>query len=312
MNSVSVLGSAPVAGLWDFLTRDRLRVLAYHTVPNPEAFAAHLDHIADNYTPVTGRMVADSMNGGKKLPKGALWITFDDGDVSVVRNALPLLSAHRMPATAFVCGGWVGTSEVPWWQLFDAAFEAGVIQLDDLGSMDRGHLLHTIKTTTDEHRRSVMATWSQRLDASGTPATSEQWSVADLRAWINAGNEVGNHSWDHPCLDRCDADEQVRQITMAHARLTELLGAPPDLFAWPNGNTASAALDTVRQLEYRLVLGFDHRVCARRIDPWAISRVRIDSDVPVKRAWAIMSGAHSSVFHLSSRLRRGGSDDSDT
>lgn len=99
---------------------------------------------------------------------------------------------------------------------------------------------------------------------------------------------------------------------MAHARLTELLGAPPDLFAWPNGNTASAALDTVRQLEYRLVLGFDHRVCARRIDPWAISRVRIDSDVPVKRAWAIMSGAHSSVFHLSSRLRRGGSDDSDT
>lgn len=310
MNMERFLGSAPVSGMWDRATEGRLRVLAYHQVPDPDLFAAHLDLIVDRYNAVTGRQVADSLTAGPPLPPRPLWITFDDGDLSVVRHALPLLSARGLPATAFVCAGWIGSDEMPWWDVVDLAFEAEAVRPDDLGTTDRLTLLRLLKQMPDQQRRDLVGEWSTRCESAGTATASEQWSVDDLHEWVDAGNEVGNHSWDHPCLIRCAPDEQARQVTDSHVRLTELLGATPDLFAWPNGDPSRPALEALRELDYRLVLGFDHRVCGRKIDASAVPRLRIDSNVTVPRAHAIMSGVHASVFHLSHRMKRGGADDS--
>jgi hypothetical protein len=74
-------------------------------------------------------------------------------------------------------------------------------------------------------------------------------------------------------------------------------------FAWPNGDPADAALDEARRLGYRLVLLADHRVCARRPDGLALSRLRLDTDAELTRARAIVAGAHSAVFQASRRAR---------
>jgi peptidoglycan/xylan/chitin deacetylase (PgdA/CDA1 family) len=131
----------------------------------------------------------------------------------------------------------------------------------------------------------------------------QQWSTEDVADWLAAGNEVGNHSWDHPCLDRCDDDEQRRQVRLAHERLTELVGSPVDVFAWPNGDPSPAAMEELRSLGYRLVADCDHRLVARNADPMAISRLRLDTSVDLTRTRAIVSGAHSAVFHLQQRVR---------
>lgn len=308
MNIVRLLGSSPVTAAWDLATAGRLRVLTYHRVPHPQMFAAQLDHIASRYNVVTATTVADSVADRATLPRRSLWITIDDGDISVIRHAMPLLAERGLPATAFVCGGWIDTDEMPWWEVLDVAIDAGLVHSDDLGSTDRLSCLRALKQGPDERRREVVREWSARCRTAGVSIAADQWTQPDLRSWLDHGNQIGNHSWDHPCIDRCDPSEQVRQVTASHERLTELLGEAPDVFAWPNGDPSAPALGALRGLGYRLVLDCDHRLCGRTIDPWAVSRLRIDSDADLPRARAIMSGAHSSVFHLAGRMRRGGTN----
>ena len=47
---------------------------------------------------------------GKTLPARSIAITFDDGFESVYRNAYPILSNHKIPATTFLVTGFCGRS----------------------------------------------------------------------------------------------------------------------------------------------------------------------------------------------------------
>lgn len=309
---VRVLGAAPMAEIALAATRNRVRAVAYHDVPRPDAFATQLDWIADRFTTVTGRQMADALNGGARLPKRAIWLTFDDGDVSVIRAALPLLQARGMVATAFVCGAWVGSTETPWWVTLAAARKAGLVRPDDVGATDPVAVRLALKRADDALRREVIAALAARLEEAGATPAWEQWTGADLAAWEAAGNDVGNHSWDHPVLDRCSADEQRRQVRLAHDRLSEIAEAPIDVFAWPNGDPAAAALDEARALGYRLVAECDHRLTNRRSDPMRVSRLRLDTFDNLGRTRSVLSGWHSGVFHLRERLRGRQSDDAVT
>lgn len=297
MSVVGVLGSRPVAAVLGALTCRRPRAVAYHTVDDAAAFAAQLDwFVAAGYRTVTAEQVAASLHGGMPLPARSLWITFDDGDVSVVRTGLPLLQARGMVATAFLCGAWIGSTEAPWWQIVEAA-----VAPEDLV---RTRL--ALKAVPDAQRRATVAEMAARLLVEGTQVVGNQWTVDDLHAWLDAGNDIGNHSWDHPCLDRCDDDEQRRQVEAAHERLSALSGRVIDTFAWPNGDPSPAALAALRGLGYRLVAECDHRLMTTEGDPFAVSRLKLDTSVGLSRTRAILSGGHSAVFHLQQRVRRGG------
>jgi peptidoglycan/xylan/chitin deacetylase (PgdA/CDA1 family) len=299
MNAVvRVLGSRFVVAFASRLTAGRLRVLAYHGIGDPEAFARQLDRLSARYTTVTGRTVADWLLARGDLPEQAVWITFDDGDPSVARVGAPLLADRSMVATMFVCPGVIDTCRPHWWDVVHDAAEA------DLIVVPVAQLLGVLKVADDDDRRRTVEMLARQLCDSGSPATRRQLTSDALRAWTAAGNEVGNHSWDHPCLDRCGPDEQQRQIERSHEWFAQVLGRPPDVFAWPNGNRTERSLGVLRALGYRLVLACDHRVCARRPDPMEVSRLRVDADADPTRFEAIVSGAHSAAFHLATHLPR--------
>jgi len=94
-----------------------LRVLMYHKVndltPNPttvptEVFAEQMSLLAGlGYVPVSLDEVRDHYLLGAKLPKGAVLITFDDGYLDNLENALPVLRRHGYPAVLFVPIGFL-------------------------------------------------------------------------------------------------------------------------------------------------------------------------------------------------------------
>ena len=293
---VRLLGSRPVAAAASRFTVGRLRVLGYHQIGEPDALAHQLDRLSSRYSTVTGAAVADWIDGRGELPASPVWITFDDGDPSVVNVGARLLAERGMVATMFVCPGVVDTCQPHWWDVVATARSAGITTDLDVD-------LARLKRADDTERRRVVGSLARRLEETGRPFTRAQVTTDDLHRWVAAGNEVGNHSWDHPCLDRCAPAEQCSQVHRAHEWLTATLGRAPDVFAWPNGAPAGPALTTLRELRYRLVLGFDHRLCSRRPDPMSLSRLRVDADADLTRFDAIVSGAHPSVFALARRLR---------
>lgn len=294
------LGCRPVATVAQHLSASYLRVIAYHDVADAGAFEAQIRALTTRFRPMSGAGVAAALRTGD-MPRNAIWLTFDDGDRSVVERALPVLTRLGVPATMFVCPGVTTTDRVPWWRTVTASLaNAGPFEFEGRIYDDR-QLVIALKAVDDGLRRRVVDELAQRSDVAPEPVSVD---VELLRQWTAAGYEVGNHTWDHPCLDHCD-DEQIRtQITRSHEWLTDELGSPPRLFAYPNGDWAPAAERVLAELNYDIALLFDHRLVERHPDRLRISRLRLDADAPTPRALAIASGAHSALFGATKKLRR--------
>lgn len=276
---------------------DLIRILAYHGISDLKAFEQQLRHLKDEYQPIRADDVLHALDGFQ-LPRRSVWITFDDGDPSVVEHGLDALNRHGIEATLFVCPGFVDTSEPYWWQIVDAAAERG---LSYRGNPVTVETRLQLKVVPDSDRRSAVHEIRDLLeDTLGHAFTRQQLSSSDLAAWMEGGHRVGNHTWDHPLLDRCNPDQQEDQIFASHRWLSDRLGEPPVLFAYPNGNYSRTADDILMHLGYRAALLFDHRL-ARPTDALRLSRLRTRAEGSFERYRAIVSGLHSELYRIAGR-----------
>jgi peptidoglycan/xylan/chitin deacetylase (PgdA/CDA1 family) len=300
--AVSVLGTRPVSAAVERVLRGRLRVVAYHGVADADAFRRQLDLVASRYVSVCGADVVAAMNGGPPLPERAVWITFDDGHSSVVEYALPLLRERNMSATLFVCPGLVQGGEPPWWEVVEFAAARGWVS----DGLPAGRYVQALKALPDSERRRHVAdahAFSKQVGGEVARPVPVAGPV-ELGAWLNAGMELGNHTWDHPCLDMCAGDDQRRQIVEAD-RWLERIGAFESgrLFAYPNGDWTQDSERVLVELGYDVALLFDHRLAdVAAVSPLRMSRVRLDTGASVERARAILSGGHSMLYRPSSPI----------
>lgn len=280
----AVFGSSLVAGVGRRFVGGA-RVIAFHGVPDSTRFDRQIAHlkdvwgIADPTTPDTG---------------GRVELTFDDGDVSVVRNGLPVLLRHDVRAVLFVCPGLVVAGAPFWWDTVR----------DAQGRRDSAEVSR-LKQMPDDGRRAALEARDTPVRRDPAELAGRSLNEAELRQWIDAGMLVGNHTWDHPCLDQCSPDEQLRQVTTAHEWLTEFCGAPPSRFAYPNGDWTAETERTLAHLDYDEAFLFDHRI-DRTAGEHRLrrSRLRLDAASSPRRSDAVLSGFHSMSLTLRSRVRR--------
>jgi peptidoglycan/xylan/chitin deacetylase (PgdA/CDA1 family) len=267
--------------------------LAYHGIDDPERFELHLDHIMRTACAVTLAEALDAFDGRRALPRRAVLITFDDGHRSVLESGMPLLLERGLPAAAFVIAGHVGTDAPFWWsEVIDLARAGGHVR--GLEACSPEDLVRTLKRVSDERRRSGID--ELRETASRPAARMTQLTAADLRTLESAGIAIGNHTWSHPCLPRCRDDASGQEVEEAHDVLTDLLGRPPEAFAYPNGDRDPRRAAQLRQLGYRAAFLFDHQLSPHRpIDPLAVSRLRVNSTTSPARFETISSGLHPAL-----------------
>lgn len=287
-----MLVSAPVTSVVRSVTGHLLRIVAYHHVPDRAAFRAQLEVLARHHRFVTADDVL-AAHAGRRLPRSALWLTFDDGHPDVM-DCLDDLARHHASACLFACPGLLDTDEPFWWQVLELAAARGA-----MGDDEAEALRLRLKEVPDPERREQIATLKDQVEAdTGTPLRVTQLSSAQLATWAAAGHEVGNHSWDHALLDRCTTAQQRHQVQAAHDRLVAG-GYQPRFFAFPNGNRAEAAERLIRELGYAPPLMFDHRLADPGPGARFLSRLRLDTDAPGQRARAITSGTHPLAFRFS-------------
>jgi peptidoglycan/xylan/chitin deacetylase (PgdA/CDA1 family) len=287
----------------------RLPVLAFHAVPDPERLQGHVRYLVERYRVLSAEQVEAALATGM-FPRRGVWITFDDGDPSVFTEALPVLDDLGATATAYVCPGVIGTREPFWWEIVRASTQAGIsaaVAGHDVPSTD---LEVELKRRPDPVRRAVVERLRTAVEEQrGAPLEREQATEEQLRAWVASGHGIGNHTWDHPCLDRCSEEQQVRQVEAAHARLEATLDERITTFAYPNGNWAAATEATLQRLGYRTAVGFDHRLARTDRPALRISRLRLDADADAPRRRAVVTGAHGAALALRSRARSNGAPD---
>lgn len=292
-----LLGSRGATALGFLLDRSQLRVLAFHGILDARGFEQQMEWLVDRCTPVTASQVVGAFSGAP-LPRRAAWVTFDDGHPSVVEQGLPVLMSLGIPATIFICPGVVDSNKPFWWQVIERGIEldvgfdgqpitpAEIKRAKSLPDVVRRRLVEQVQITIEE--------------VTGSAFTTSQLSTTHLETWIRAGNTIGNHTWDHPILDRCTSNEQRRQVALAHEWIVESLAPDHLLFAYPNGNWTGDAEAVLRKFGYDAATLFDHRL-SDVVDPFKISRLRTNADGDLSRFRATVSGTHPFLSEILNR-----------
>jgi peptidoglycan/xylan/chitin deacetylase (PgdA/CDA1 family) len=276
----------------------RLVVLAYHEVSDTETFAHHVDYLRTRMHPVSLAEVTAALGSGRALPRRAVLITFDDGDRTVYEHALPVLRECGVPAVAFVIAGLMGTDAPLWWLEVEELVRRGATAAGL--PPDPTECVRALKAVRNEERLACIG--ALRRSTGGPPTRMPQLQPSEVAALESGGTTIGNHTFTHPCLDRCNDDTLESEIRRAHESLTDILGNAPTAFAYPNGNGDQRAVPILADLGYQAAFLFDHRIGPfPPRDRYRISRIRIDSTTPPNRFRIIVSGLHSSMHHLMGR-----------
>lgn len=186
------------------------------------------------------------------LPTRPLAITFDDGYADNHDLALPILQRHGLCATFFVTTGFLDGGRM--WN--DTLIE--VVRCAPGPHLDLGHLGAELEpvgrldlSDLEARRRSVRqlvlalkylpptrrASLVDRIAAQAAAALPDDLMMtsAQVRALHRAGMSIGAHTLTHPILARLDDQAALAEISESRRELSQIIGAPIPLFAYPNG-----------------------------------------------------------------------------
>ncbi|NMG63882.1 polysaccharide deacetylase family protein [Azoarcus indigens] len=237
--------------------RARLSTLIFHRVlpapdpllpgdPDAATFRWQMRTLARHFNVLPLGEAVQRLREGS-LPPRAACVTFDDGYADNLTIAAPILRELGLPATFFIATGYLDGGRM---------FNDTLIELArrlpgercDLSALGLGS--HPLASAADRHKLvGVLVSHFKylppetRLQAAEALAASFgvtlpddlMMSSAQLRELRALGMEIGGHTDSHPILARQDLAAAEQEIRLGKARLEEILGESPRLFAYPNG-----------------------------------------------------------------------------
>ncbi|MFL5310126.1 MAG: polysaccharide deacetylase family protein [Myxococcales bacterium] len=190
-------------------------ILMYHSVGDggepltvsPVELDAQLDFLhSAGFETITLREVVDAQDGGGKLPRHPVVLSFDDGYDDAVKNVLPRLLARGQKATFFIVSGFCAPDEasrvaqgryryLTWPEvraLADAGMEIGshTVSHRKLSGMQKDEL----RAEIERSRAALQAYAGQRIDFFAYPFNDQrQWVRRAVERAGYRGAVVGAH-----------------------------------------------------------------------------------------------------------------------
>jgi len=292
--SARALGSAA-----ELVASQRLSVLIFHRVlaqPDPifpgEMHAARFEQLlavlaeAFEVLPLSQAVQLQSL---AQLPPRALAITFDDGYADNAEIALPLLQKQGLCATFFVATGFLDGGRM----FNDSVIETlrrSKLQRIDLSLFGDGvrplgsaaercaaieAVLKHVKYLSLAGREEELAV----LHASaGSPVlpTDLMMRSEQVRQLHQAGMEIGGHTVRHPILQVLGDEEAEQEISAGRQRLQDLIQAPVDVFAYPNGKPGQdygrREVEIVKRLGFKAAVSTSKGVVTPESDRFQLPR----------------------------------------
>lgn len=247
-------------------------VLIYHRVVNlpldpqllcvsPDNFDVHLQELDRNYRVIPLVQMLEECANGTVVP-GSVSLTFDDGYLDNLTNALPLLEKYGMHATIFITSGMVGLNEEFWWDAVERIFLTGLRLPQDLSFAGRKWRLHSDKEklmACDDVCSLLRDQFPETMDQSlqflyiwsGTTSTARpSHSIVNyLQLQQLAASpyiEIGAHAKHHVRLSGLPAHRQHIEVAASKQQLEAVIGKQIRLFSYPFGTTDDFTVDTVQ------------------------------------------------------------------
>lgn len=280
-----ILGWHNVEDSWHFPKR---RVMA------ARGLAAQLAVLRRVGTVVPLEAAFDRLTRGQPLPRRAVALTFDDGYGDALGVVAPLLLRHRLPATFFLCPGFLSRSEAPAWEIVSWAVRSAQSKTMDwrgrtyaLGSEAQRRRLgrqitEDLKRNDTSRRRAAVADVVAACRPRGQPGVDGMlldWAGAARLAGL--GFAIGSHTVSHPILSQESRSAQRDEIFRARDEFGRRLGIEPATFAYPNGGSGDftdVTADILRHSGHAVAVTTVRGFNGALADPFTARRFVIDPE----------------------------------
>jgi peptidoglycan/xylan/chitin deacetylase (PgdA/CDA1 family) len=254
---------------------------------------AQLEHLARTREIVSMRDACRILSEppGAKARRDAVAITFDDGYADVHGLALPILARLRIPATAFVSTGYLGTSRrLPHDRIYAALTELqgrgipaeraglpGGVQALLSACAERGPaatLDRLISRLAHDDLEAVAGALAERVGISDgdLPPATRILDWEEVRELAARGIELGGHTVRHAVLPNLPFAAARREIAGCREALEERIGRAPRYFAYPNGYHSPAIRRAVAEHGFEAAVTTEDRENVRGGDLLALRR----------------------------------------
>lgn len=214
-------------------------VITFHVIPNAKWFEEIVLLLKSMFTIITMDQAYERFSA-KSTEKGLCLITFDDGDLTFIENAMPVLTKHKLPATLFLSPKIVMEHSNFWHQEMHGYDKEQFLQvIEQLHGIDPAVLrpfdLHVVmKCFPIDEVWAMIHTYQQRFNE---PPKSPQCIDTKMLGQILDSKlvTIGGHTIDHPILRNENAKRSRKEIIDSVQQLRKLTNTDVHYFAYPNG-----------------------------------------------------------------------------
>ena len=293
---------------------ERAFILAFHRVTDaiydsegiaitPERFQTEIESLVGNRHVVRLEdLKTEIARGSRNLAV----VTFDDGYLDVLVNAVPVLERYACPATVFVTTDAVGAPREFWWDEITRIVTESKAPLHALmkaansrsaGNSTRRFLRRKVKSHFVRDRPAYCRAFifdSVWRDSPGDRASRlhelAEFAGVDLtpRDTHRAVNlqelhrlarhpliDIGAHGVTHRSLAQVGPDDARFEIFESKSRCEAMTGEPVCTFAYPFGHANSASRRLAVEAGYRLACSIDAGFVTAASDPFWLPRIEI-------------------------------------
>lgn len=260
------LKDAPVTILCYHTLRPDIEDLASWLALRLSDFKAQIDALRDSYDIVS---LDEALRQDTPSGKPRAVLTFDDGEWAMQAHLLEIVEAENLPVTLYIATGQIETGQPYWFdRVINALQHPGEVQiaLDGLGSWtigpaqgkprweQIGAVLETLKTQPEDTRDALADQIIAQADAGESPAFTPMAPMTLAQLQEVAAHPlvtIGAHSHGHELLDQIPPEAARASIARSKELLETWTGKTVDHFAYPNGNSAPAVVDILKELGFR-------------------------------------------------------------
>jgi peptidoglycan/xylan/chitin deacetylase (PgdA/CDA1 family) len=315
------------AGVLQLILSLRLRrkaiVLAYHRVLTPEqrtrtgshdgmvvedrTFARHVALLARRFKVLTLDEFSNHLASRRPFRGPSCLVTFDDGWIDNLENALPVLRAHQLSAVMFLPVNFIGRRRLftreALTHLLVRAIDVGrreparrdalrahlsPLGLDSIFDDENRDPLPAVLKVVGSHRCASGPTFEAIVSTLATELGVDAVELSQLDTFIDwdqvaqlgrSGFAFGGHGAEHCVLTRVAPAVAKGEVELSKRELDRRLEGGVKAFAYPNGAWNRDIAQTVRAGGYSLAFTVDPGPVSCDDDPFTLRRINIHDDV---------------------------------
>ena len=237
-------------------------------------------------------------------------ITFDDGYIDNFTVALPILSAHGVPATFFLATGLLDRPRVSWWDeiawmtrvntpitIPSGPWLSEPLEVDPVRPetvlLRLNQLYHRLPSSSRDAYLDFLGEATGRGRCGAEPAR-DLWMTWDMvRRLQAAGMALGGHTHEHVMLSEQSAERQRDELETCLRRIEEEVGVRSDVISYPYGSPRSFDLTTracLKQASVRHAFSYYGGYCRFDAwDPYDIPRIAVERYISLPRFRTIVA-----------------------